>query len=55
MACLKFVNLSGNYTEEAIERVAKAVDVSKVLKEKLNPHFTERYEFRSILKIILKH
>ena len=37
------INLAGNYTEEAIVRVAKATDVTKVLREKLNPHFTERY------------
>ena len=34
----------GNYTDEAILRVAKAIDVSKVLREKLNPHFTDRYD-----------
>ena len=34
--------ITGNYSEDSILRVAKAIDVSKLLREKLNPEFTDR-------------
>ena len=34
--------IPGNYTEESIQRVAKAIDIAKILREKLNPEFTDR-------------
>ena len=30
---------SGNYTDDSIERVAKATDTTKILRQKLNPKF----------------
>ena len=36
--------LSGNYTEDSIQRVAKAMNLSKALKEKLTPAFKDSDE-----------
>ena len=37
-----FLPILGNYTDESIQRVAKAVDVSKLLRSTLSPQYTER-------------
>ena len=36
------VHLSGNYNEPAIQRVAKSLDMSSQLKDKLYPQFVDR-------------
>ena len=43
--CFKagLIQLCGNYSEESLQRVAKSLDVSKCLLQKLTPHYTDRY------------
>ena len=40
-----FTNLSvlGNYAEETLQRVGKGTDVTKLVREKLFPHYKDRY------------
>ena len=48
------LNLAGNYTEQSIQRVAKSMNMTKVLREKLFPHFKDWYLIRfCIIKIKL--
>ena len=35
--------MCGNYTEAALQRVAKSMDISNYLKEKLYPQYIDRY------------
>ena len=42
------MQLCGNYTEDALQRVAKSLDVRKSLLEKLTPYYTERYNLMFI-------
>ena len=37
------IQLCGNYSEDALQRTAKSLDVSNCLLEKLTPYYTERY------------
>ena len=37
------LNLAGNYTEESIQRVAKSMNMTKILRDKLFPHFKNWY------------
>ena len=37
------LNLAGNYTDQSIQRVAKAMNMTKVLRSKLVPQFKDRY------------
>ena len=37
------MQLCGNYSEDALQRTAKSLDVSNCLLEKLTPYYTERY------------
>ena len=36
------LNLAGNYTEDSLQRIAKSVVMSNLLKEKVVPHYKER-------------
>ena len=36
------LNLAGNYTEQSIHRVAKAMNLTKELREKLVPQYKDR-------------
>ena len=37
------VQLCGNYSEEAVQRVAKSLDASNCICQKLTPHYIDRY------------
>ena len=37
------MHLCGNYTEAALQRVAKSMDISNQLREKLYPQYVDRY------------
>lgn len=36
------MQLCGNYTEESLQRVAKSLDISEVMPQKLTPHYVDR-------------
>ena len=41
--------IAGNYTEDSLQRIAKSVVMSKLLKEKIVPHYKERYNIKIII------
>ena len=43
-----FIYIAGNYTEDSLQRIAKSVVMSKLLKEKIVPHYKERYNNKDI-------
>ena len=44
----------GNYTEDSLQRIAKSLVMTKLLKEKIVPQYKERYlqEFKAVLAIV---
>ena len=42
--CIQSIIHIGNYTEQSIQRVAKSMNMKKELREKLVPHYKDRYE-----------
>ena len=45
------LDLSGNYTEENLRRVALSMDLGKKLEDKLYPGYVDRYEEMFTMKL----
>ena len=42
------MHLCGNYTEDSLQRVAKSLDITRCLQEKLLPNYVDRLENVSV-------
>ena len=47
------MNLCGNYSEDALYRIAKSLDITKCLQEKLIPQFVDRWNGFSVKLVLI--
>ena len=45
------MHLQGNYTEDSLQRVAKSLDTSSCLQEKLLPQYVDRFQNKMSLEL----